>query len=212
MLVQRPGEGILETVALPGDCTPARLFDAGGLAVLTCQVDDDLGLFVRESGGTWRREASFPKVRARDLVSHSVTDDGTIVLHGRCAPDLVTPCAASLMRAPVGGEGGKSWHRLDLPNITLARPLPGGQAIVVTAVDASTEQATVWRVGEGGAKKLVELTGIEGALRDVRVAPDGTLTARVGDTFTPATFTVTRGGALVARTTKTVPSQTSSNP
>ncbi len=198
MLVQRPEAGILDAVEIPAGCTPQRLFDAGGLAVLACRQGDGVALHTRPTGGDWALEATFEGTPARDLTSHSVLDDGTLVLHGRCAPDLVSPCASSLLRAPGPAGDADAWLPIDLPDLTLARPLPNGQALAVTASGANTEQATVWRVGEGGAKKLVEITGIDGALRDVRVDADGTLTARVGDTFTPATFTVTRAGALVA--------------
>jgi hypothetical protein len=212
MLVQRPGEGVLDTVALPAGCAPARLFDAGGLAVLTCREGDGVALYTRPSGGAWVKEASVASAAAADLVSHSALDDGTLVLHGRCAPDLVSPCAPSLLRAPRPAGGADAWTPIDLPGLTLARPLPGGEAIAVTSSSASTEEATVWRVGEGGAQELVAITGIDGALRDVRVSADGALTARVGDTFTPATFTVTRAGALVARPTKRPSSSTPPTP
>ncbi|MEM1347928.1 MAG: hypothetical protein AAGI01_05170 [Myxococcota bacterium] len=194
-----PGSRRLGVSELPRACVPVRLLSAYGMALLLCALGEgQTELFTRSPSSTWVSEAIF-EVAPGSIRDFSAARDGTVVLHGVCPPAEVGECAASFLRAPERVGATDAWSRLEIPDQLLARPVPGGGALVVSARSDQTSAAFLWRVrGDGTLEELPVLVGLGEQVRDVRLREDGLVEVLVGDGFASMSRLVDGDGTLKA--------------
>lgn len=163
--------------ALPTVCDrPARIDNAFGASVLTCDVGSEVAVFTLDDRG-WHEEGRLP-ISISDAGSLTAAGDGTMLLHGRCTFDRA--CAPSFVRHPVAlGEDG-AWHRLASSEALAYRVLTGGRVLRISGTHATEYELAV--VNGDEAEPIAHIGVAEQTLTAVDVDP---VTAELDVAFRP---------------------------
>ena len=189
--------------AAPKGCIPERVFNARGLHLIACREASGARLLARraeETEGLWHEEARITS-RAATLSSLSMSQDGTLILHGFCDRDR---CAPSYLRQPLAAGAVQAWSQVALPAELLltAIPLPGGNALVAARpAGDQRSRLELWWVDRGDSiRRALEVDGIEEPLRAMHVSEQlDEVTLELGDPLSLKAHLVLGHGELRAR-------------